>query len=156
MTKAGKGMLVVGGLAIAIAGLSRMASDPLPDQSESQREYEKRKPASQSIASQRTTNASCEITGTIPPELQEPICNIASSAHGGGEPSNQLTVMLTPALAMSVRAKDLEAENMLQQLLGAWMRTRKVRVARVEAFYGSIHLATVETHAYRSPSVEFH
>ena len=98
----------------------------------------------------------CEVTGNVPTELRKPICAVATSVHGGGAPVNQLTVMFRRQLANEVASETLDAKNMLLQLLGAWTRTRGVRVARVEVFYEKVHLATVKTSVFGRPSVTFH
>lgn len=98
----------------------------------------------------------CEVTGSVPPALRGPICGIAASVHGGGEPVNQLTVMVKQEIAYGIAAKTPDAKNLLLQLLGAWKRTKGVRVAQVEVFYGKAHLATVETTVFSGDKVEFH
>ena len=98
----------------------------------------------------------CDATGKIPSELQGPLCGIATSVHGGDAPVNQLTVILKRSVANEVAAKTLDGKNMLLQLLGSWTRTRGVRVARVEVFYGRVHIATVKTRAFGAPSITFH
>ena len=97
----------------------------------------------------------CEITGTIPESIRDPICGIATSAHGGGEPVNQLTVIVRQEIAYGIRAKTPDAENLLLTLLGAWKRTRNVRVAQVEVFYGEVHLATAETTVFSGDKVKY-
>ena len=98
----------------------------------------------------------CDITGNVPDVLRPLLCTVATSVHGGDAPVNQLTVTVDRDIADAIRARMSEAENMLLNMLDAWMTQRGVRVASVEVFYGRAHLATVETHVWRAPSVTFH
>lgn len=101
--------------------------------------------------------AQCEITGNVPQQLRDPICGIATSAHGGDAPVNQLTLTVSVSVATAVRLETPPvAEDALLDLLAAWKRLRGVRVARLEVFYGRAHLATARTHVIRPDSVEFH
>ena len=98
----------------------------------------------------------CKITGTVPPKIREVICKVATSVHGGEAPVNQLTVMLKRAPAAAVATKNLDAKNFMLTLLNSWMTGRKAQVARVEAHYQRVHLATAKTNAWSEPSVIFH
>ena len=100
--------------------------------------------------------AQCDITGNVPAQLRAPICGIATSAHGGDAPVNQLTLIVSVSVATAVRLETPVAESALLDLLAAWKRLRGVRVARLEVFYGRAHLATARTHVIRPDSVEFH
>ena len=59
-------------------------------------------------------------------------------------------------IARAIRSGSPEAENLLLNMLNAWMVQRGVRVAQVDIFYGRAHIATAETHVWRAPSVTFH
>ena len=67
-----------------------------------------------------------------------------------------LTVVLRQGPAAAVASKNLDAKNFLLALLEAWKKGRKVKVARVELYYGRVHLATTKTNAFSPPSVIFH
>ena len=84
------------------------------------------------------------------------ICSVATSVHGGDAPVNQLTIIVTREMAFALRAKTLDADNLMLALLDRWMTDRGVRVARVEAFYGRTHLATAKTRVFGAPRVEYH
>ena len=95
--------------------------------------------------------------GTYPPVLWPLLCDFATSVHGGEGPVNALTVMVEDAdIARAIRSGSPEAENLLLNMLNAWMVQRGVRVAQVDIFYGRAHIATAETHVWRAPSVTFH
>ena len=98
----------------------------------------------------------CDISGNVPDALWPLLCQLAVSVHGGDEPSNVLTVTVGDSdMATGIGSGSPQAENMLLELLGAWMRVRGIRVAAVDVFYGRAHLATAETHAWRAPTVTF-
>ena len=98
----------------------------------------------------------CDITGTVPADIRGVICKVATSVHGGGAPVNQLTLILKEDVAAAVSAKGLSAKDFMLTLLRSWKNGRGVRVARVEAHYGQVHLATAKTNARGEPTVEFH
>ena len=98
----------------------------------------------------------CKITGEVPDKIREVICLIATAAHGGEAPVNALVVMLKRSVALDVASKSLDSKNTLLGLLKIWMTLRDVKVARVEVFYGEVHIATVKTHVFRGPSVTYH
>ena len=110
------------------------------------------------VAAERPSPAPpCEITGNVPPVLWPLLCDFATSVHGGEGPVNALTVMVEDAdIARAIRSGSPEAENLLLNMLNAWMVQRGVRVAQVDIFYGRAHIATAETHVWRAPSVTFH
>ena len=110
------------------------------------------------VAAERPSPAPpCEITGNVPPVLWPLLCDFATSVHGGEGPVNALTVMVEDAdIARAIRSGSPEAENLLLNILNAWMVQRGVRVAQVDIFYGRAHIATAETHVWRAPSVTFH
>ena len=104
-------------------------------------------------------DAPCDLSGNIPRELFDLLCQMAASAHGEGAPLNALTVVMAPEhadLAREIRAGSIEAENMLLELHGAWTRTLGARACMVEVFYGRAHLATAMTNVFSPPSVTFH
>lgn len=104
-------------------------------------------------------DAPCDLSGNISRELFDLLCQMAASAHGEGAPLNALTVVMAPAqadLARQIRAGSIEAENMLLEMHGAWLRTLGARAGMVEVFYGRAHLATVMTNVFSPPSVTFH
>ncbi|MCY4059459.1 MAG: hypothetical protein OXG44_15830 [Gammaproteobacteria bacterium] len=98
----------------------------------------------------------CEITGTVPQNLRGAICNLATSVHGGGEPVNELTVILRLEVATLVRLQSPDAEDAMLNILDAWMNGRNVRVARATFYYGRAHLATAQTRVFGAPDVEYH
>ena len=98
----------------------------------------------------------CEITGTVPASIRGAICSVATSVHGGEPPVNQLTLMVTREVAYTIAAETPDARDFMLTLLDRWLADRKVRVARIEVFYGRAHLATAETRVFGRPIVEFH
>lgn len=98
----------------------------------------------------------CEVTGTVPKNIKEVICKVATSVHGGKSPVNQLTIVLKRAPAATVATKSIDAKDFLLTLLNSWKEGRKVKVARVEAYYNRVHLATAKTNVFSPPSVTFH
>ena len=102
------------------------------------------------------TAQDCEITGTVPNKIKKVICGVATSVHGGKPPVNQLTLILKRASAAAVSLKNLTAKDFMLTLLDTWKTERKVRIARVEAHYGRVHIATAETSAWSSDKVTFH
>ena len=107
------------------------------------------------LSAQTLSAQSCDIDGNVPARIQKSICKVATSVHGGGAPVNQLTVMFRKAPAYNIAAETPEAKNMMLTLLNVWKTDRKVRVARVEAYYGRARLAVAKTRAFGSPTVEF-
>ena len=107
------------------------------------------------VATSSAFAQSCEITGNVPASIRSVICGVATSVHGGEAPVNQLTIIVTREMAFALRAKTPDADNLMLALLDRWMTDRGVRVARIEAFYGRTHLATVKTRAFGAPRVEY-
>ncbi len=98
----------------------------------------------------------CDITGDVPSNLRRTICQVATSVDGGDEPVNRLTLMLKRSVAKEVSGKGMDAKNFMLSILDAWKNGRKVKVARVDAFYQRTHLATAKTNVFSGDSVEFH
>ena len=98
----------------------------------------------------------CEITGRVPSVIRSNICLIATSVHGGDEPNNTLTIMVTQAVAYAIRAQVPDSDAMLLTLLNTWMTQRDVIVARIEVYYGRVHLATARPTIFSGPTVEYH
>ena len=97
----------------------------------------------------------CEITGTVPTKIRANICNVATGAHGGDKPINQLTISLKRAPAAALWAKTPEARSFMLTLRDTWMTGRGVKMARVEAYFGQARVAVAETRAWGSPRVMF-
>ena len=98
----------------------------------------------------------CDISGNVPAKIRDVICQVAASVNGGAAPVNQLTLVLQRAPAAAVAIKNIDAKNFLLTLLDTWKNGRGVRVARVEAYYERVHLATAKTNGMGAPSVSFH
>ena len=106
---------------------------------------------------ERSQARGCEITGHVPSQLHNAICYVATSAHGDTkENENNLTLAATRDMAYLLRAKNLDAEQFMLQMLETWMRLRKVRVASIYVFYGKVHLATVKTRLMGGPKITYH
>lgn len=107
-----------------------------------------------------SADASCEITGRVPSSIRSAICRVATSVHGGEAPVNQLTLIVTREIAREISAETPDARDFMLTLLDRWMTDRpsslRLRVARVEVFYGRAHLATAKTRVFGNPTVEFH
>ena len=107
------------------------------------------------LSSATTLNA-CDITGNVPSNIRKIICQVATSVDGGDEPVNRLTLMLKRSIAEEVSSKSMDAKNFMLSILTAWKNGRNVKVARVDAFYQRVHLATAKTNVFSDDSVEFH
>ena len=70
----------------------------------------------------------CEITGNVPDSLRDVICGVATSVDGGDAPVNQLTIIVTREMAIALRARTPDADNLMLALLDRWMTDRGVRV----------------------------
>ena len=100
--------------------------------------------------------SSCQIIGEVPQELMPYLCEMGTFAHGMGEPSNGLTVIVTDDIAGEIRSGSLSARTLLISMLGAWMRLRQVDVARVDILHGCCPIALVQKKANGETSLEFY